>query len=220
MECALFPIHKKFTEMIFSGKKDLEFRNVRTKLVPGDRIFVYETKRDGGKGMVTGYFTCGDIKEIPHHLIGTYPMIGHYAEKFGTEDEREHIKEALKVNLKHHDNCLILDYLFDDTAIRIMQETGEPPNSFEFHTGWEEIRQKATTFVYACDRWLKDIGYYNQMDESSWKWQIEIKNPVLLDEGIPINNLFLKTGKPMERAPQSFCYIQTPHINMTQQAMR
>ena len=36
----LFPIRKKFSDLIFSGLKDLEFRKTKVKVEPGELCFI------------------------------------------------------------------------------------------------------------------------------------------------------------------------------------
>ena len=47
----LMSIKTYYADQIYSGHKSCEFRRVRCKFNPGDRIFIYES---GGRGMVTG----------------------------------------------------------------------------------------------------------------------------------------------------------------------
>lgn len=50
---SIIAIHKKYADLIFEGKKTIEIRRKE----PGyhcDRIFLYETKKSGGLGMIVG----------------------------------------------------------------------------------------------------------------------------------------------------------------------
>ena len=51
----IIAIHKEYADLIFEGKKTIE---VRKGKMPHycDRVFLYETKKDGGAGMIVGEF--------------------------------------------------------------------------------------------------------------------------------------------------------------------
>ena len=51
----IISIHKEYADLIFEGKKTIE---VRKGKMPHycDRVFLYETKKDGGAGAIVGEF--------------------------------------------------------------------------------------------------------------------------------------------------------------------
>ena len=57
MKEIIISIHPKYCKSIFGGRKTLELR----KTCPKEKFkaIVYETKTNGGKGMVIGEFVCG-----------------------------------------------------------------------------------------------------------------------------------------------------------------
>ena len=70
------------------------------------------------------------------------------------------------------------------------------------------IKQKQTDFCQTCDEWLKKIGFYNEYDESTWKYQINIKNVVKFEKPIDVNKFQLRNGNYITNGPQNFYYIK------------
>lgn len=74
---SIIAIHKKYADLIFEGKKTIEIRRKE----PGyhcDRIFLYETKKSGGLGMIVGEMvaqTCLSRDELAAYAGGPYKMI-------------------------------------------------------------------------------------------------------------------------------------------------
>lgn len=70
-EAILMSIHKKYADLIYSGKKRLEIRKTAPFVTQGRRgqitpkypvkVLLYETKANGGAGKITGYFICDHI---------------------------------------------------------------------------------------------------------------------------------------------------------------
>ena len=55
----MLSIHRKYDELIFSGRKTLEIRKTAPRCKGKYIIYMYETKRDGGAGAVVGFFQSG-----------------------------------------------------------------------------------------------------------------------------------------------------------------
>lgn len=51
----IISIHKEYADLIFEGKKTIEVRKGKMPYYC-DRVFLYETKKDGGAGMIVGEF--------------------------------------------------------------------------------------------------------------------------------------------------------------------
>ena len=72
MKTTLTSINKPHIDNILAGNKDVEWR---TKPLPIGKHFAYETKRHGGRGLVTGTFEVvrnyvfSNVDEIPEHYI-------------------------------------------------------------------------------------------------------------------------------------------------------
>ena len=209
----LLPIHKKYSDLIFSGKKPFEFRNTRMKLSHGDRAYVYETK-NGGCGMVVGHFTIDNMDSIPYHRVATYWGLPHYVERYGSDEDRVAVDRAMKIRVDGYDDCIVLDDIYDDDCLEYMEKHGEPMSGFLKWSDTDatkyrmENQQKRATLFSGCDEWLAEMGYYNQGDESTWKWYIAIIEPVKYDTPLSLDNFMLMNGKPIRKAPQSFCYVQ------------
>jgi len=215
MISAVFPIHKKYSDLIFSGYKNFEFRHVRTKLEPGSRVYIYETKKERGLGKVVGYFVCGEIKQIPRHKIGTYTMLPFYVDKFGTDEEKETVRQIMRIDFDDHDNSLALIYLFcERELIDEMVETRKPIDTLRFWN-YKDLnkrmkeKDKASNLQSECDKWLTKIGFYNADygGKSDWDYMIEIASCKKFDNPVAISEFHKTNGEKLEKAPQNFCYV-------------
>ena len=212
MDC-MFSMKKEYVDLIFNGIKPFDFRNVCPKLDEGDKVYLYETK-SFGCGKVVGYFIVQNISEIPHSKIGTYLYIDTYAKMFCDEKIQESVNKAKQVEFENYYNSYVLEFLFMDELIEEMIKTHKPPvidvwkmNKDEMKE-YNQIKQKQTDFCQTCDEWLKKIGFYNEYDESTWKYQINIKNVVKFEKPIDVNKFQLRNGKFIKRGPQNFYYIK------------
>ena len=163
--------------------------------------------------MVIGYFVVKETREIPHNKIGTYIYMDLYAKMFCDEETQNQINKAKKINLNGYDNSLVLSCLFRDDCLNEMMETHLPPSNFipmnsQQIKEFNDIKKKQDNFCSNCDTWLTKIGFYNEYDESLWKYEILIDDVVRFKTPIPITNFKLQNGNYLKRAPQSFCYIQ------------
>lgn len=208
---AIFSIHKKFSDFILSGYKDLEFRNKSIKLNKGDKVYLYETKATG-VGKIVGYFVVEKVEEITHYKLGAYNFIAHYTKKFWNERDYQKILKALKIDLEHYDNSMILNYLFLDKLLLFCSKFHKPPK-FEQRYLYEETHKdlckKRDKLIDETDNWLDDIGYYNDFGEAYWKYCIYISNYKRFDVPMNIQDFTNTNNNPITRAPQSFCYTNS-----------
>lgn len=213
----LLSIRNPYTDLIFDGTKMLEFRNVIGKDVNiGDKIYIYETKSGNGSGSVIGNVEIEDIIKIPRYKIGTYFLLPYFVDKFGTKEEKETVKKATSFKLSKYDMSVVLGYLFDDEALDYMIRNDSVPDIFlnsklkryskENTVSYLENRQKANDLVERCDEWATRIGFYNDFDESNWKYAIKLKNPEKYKDKVEISKFLDKNKKYIKRAPQSWCY--------------
>lgn len=66
MTYILMSIRAPFAALIFQGKKTLEIRKSAPKAIREGQLCVllYESKRDGGRGKIVGWFTCRSIRRL------------------------------------------------------------------------------------------------------------------------------------------------------------
>ena len=62
-QAVLISIKPKWCDKIASGEKTIEVRKTRPKELPF-KCYIYETKKDGGRGKVIGEFFCFEIRDI------------------------------------------------------------------------------------------------------------------------------------------------------------
>lgn len=211
---AIFSIRKPFTDMIFCEEKDLEFRNkIGKELFPGSKIYIYETKRNSGAGAVIGSVIIESIEGLPYHKTGTYNLLSYFTEKYGTEEEKETVRKAMRIRLTQYDESVVLCHLFDDKMLDYMFENDKVPDVFKFppfygHSidEFNKIKEKGRDLICRCDSWLTRIGYYTETDDAPWKYMIKVKESERFLYSKSITEFIKRDGTALTRAPQSWCY--------------
>lgn len=209
----ILPIHKPYTDRIFNGRKPFEFRNRIPKLEKYDKVFVYETKKNGC-GMVVGYFTVKSVEEIVHSKLGAYQYVSEYAHIYYNKEIQRLVDKAMTIKLKDCANDLVLCYIFMEDCLDEMLRTNRPPGEsfnnllYKDIKNYQEIKEKQNTFIQGCDNWLSDMGYYNaeEGNKSEWKYRIRIAGTCQYENPKPITEFLNRKGKIIEKAPQGFCY--------------
>lgn len=67
MEYLLMSIRARYAALILSGKKTLEIRKTAPKGMREDceiTVLLYESKREGGRGVIVGSFVCRYIRPV------------------------------------------------------------------------------------------------------------------------------------------------------------
>ena len=221
----IMSLHKQWAEKIFDGSKPFEFRTkLPNNFAIGDKVFVYETRANNGRGLVIGYFTVKNIIKLSHALYGCYDFIEYYYKNIAKQPntakafrkiKEEFVKEKYP-NLKLGAG---LDYTFSPEDIENFQKYKKPINFWNFikegeiptdvYTISQKVsknRNRASNCMIECDNWLSNIGFYDDYDESNWNYAIEIGKVVLFKEPRDINNFVSKDNKAITRAPQSWMY--------------
>lgn len=210
----IYPIKKQYSDLIFNKIKPYEFRNnIPKNLQVGDIVFVYETKTTGC-GKVIGYFEIESIVAIDRSIskVGTYYHMDDYANLFCDEYTQEMIKKAKSIKVDGYYNSIVLSYLFQDEKLDYMLKNKKMPKDNFFTTDSIEYKkyniakEKEMKFCSDCDDWLTKIGYYNDYDESTWKYEIKVKNPTLFDTPIDITKFKLRDETFVKVPPQGFFY--------------
>ena len=211
MNC-MITMSKEYIDLIFNGKKPFDFKNVSPKLKEDDKVYLF----DSSQKKVRGYYTVKDISEINHKKIkiGTYLFIDTFAKIFCDEKIQKSVNKAKQVEFENYYNSYVLEFLFMDDLIEEMIKTHKPPvidywkMNKEEMKAYNQIKQKQTDFLSYCDNWLTQIGFYNEYDESIWKYQINIKNVVKFEKPIDVNKFQLRNGNYITNGPQNFYYIK------------
>lgn len=73
MQAVILSIRKEWARLILSGDKTLEIRKTKpnycaftiSRATYPLRVFLYESKANGGRGMIVGWVDCEGVQEIP-----------------------------------------------------------------------------------------------------------------------------------------------------------
>ena len=214
MNCIL-PISADFAKLIFDGTKPFDFRNVNPILYHGDKCFLYETKSTGS-GKIIGYYTVDSLNYLDEDVnIGTYLYMDTYATLFTNKEIQKLIKKAKSIQLKNYSNDFVLSYLFMEQYLDEMIKTHDIPYiDFSKMSSKElkiffDTKKRQDQFLYACDNWLRTIGFYNinENDSASWMVEIKIKDVHKFHSPKELSEFNNRKGNKIIKVPNPYCYV-------------
>lgn len=209
----LMSLHKIWVDKILDGTKILEFRkSIGKDFNIGSTVYIYETAKNGGLQKVVGQFTIKDIVKLDgKSKVATFDLLPYYCKNVIKEnDTLSVVNKAFSIELPNYNNSIKLSYIYNINFLESLRDTGSFPDLLKMSE--LEIKQyysnqeKSKSLVSACDKWLTDIGFYNEYGESNYKYYIEIKDVVKFKKPLILTCFIGRNGKVIERAPQSWCY--------------
>lgn len=218
----IISIYNHWAQMILNGEKTIEFRTrLPNDFKQGDTIYIYETAKHGGAHAIVGeckvdYIISvlreGDKNKWP--ILGAYPFIDYYLEKIKGDKATADYYRSLKTEFDTYENYrygFILNYAFCDEELESLRTTGSLLDitknmDFELIKTMDEKMKASSALVEECDRWLSKIGYYNDFDETNYKYGIVLKDVIKYDKPIPITDFLDKNGNNIKTVPQSWMY--------------
>ena len=211
----LMSLHKQWASKIFNKTKTLEFRkNIGKDFNVGDIVYIYETSKNNGRKMIVGQFTIKDIVKIDQSSgCGTYDLLPYYCEHIIKDNEAlKAVKKAYDVELSHYKDSIKLSYIYNLDFLESLRDTDDFPCLFtmpqeklnKYYKGQEQTKK----LIDDCEKWLKDIGYYNEFDETYFNYYIEIENVIKYDTPLKITDFFNTKNEQITTAPQSWCYCK------------
>ena len=221
----MYALYKDWTEMILSGLKPLEFRTqLPNKLAIGTKIYLYETKKRGGAGAVVGECTVKSIINVLSDkgqwpIVGCYPFIEYYLRNIKKDNAAA--DHFCKINNEFKDNKryrwgFITPYIYSDIQLDHLRRTGELPDLFDYNPMTQKDmdklnkifadKEKGSALEHECDDWLTKIGFYNEYDETNYKYALELGDIIRYDAPKSISQFIRQDGSTMKDPPQSFCY--------------
>lgn len=210
----LLSMHKEFCDLIFEGKKPLEFRTKQiTKLKKGDIVYIYETYRHKGQKKVVGKATVKNTFKIKNSKMGFYSFMGYYVENILKDKELlEKVNYIYNYDLPNYDPAYKFNFLYTPETLDMLKETNSLPNylalSPEKNKELFALEKKSRNLIKDCDNWLKTIGYYNIEEVSFYTFCIELENPIRYKTPLDISSFRNSNGDIISKAPQSWYYVR------------
>jgi len=181
--------------MIFSGQKPFEFRNhLGREWGPGTKIIIYESKTNGGRGMVVGEATIEYIHDFSERHIGPpRPLFRYWAKDVNGDADVCRLANKLgDYELPGYVNGSVYRYLADDQALDSVLATGS----------WVSLtKPDIPTCVEACEQWLEKIGL---VYEGRYWYNYALKLKGIREYQTPRSI----TDYGMKRPPQSWVYLK------------
>ena len=189
----LMPICRPWTDRIFAGEKPFEFRNrVGTYWGSGSKIFIYESKRNSGAGMVVGKAVIDEIIPIPMDAVGPPRFLLRYWAEWKRPDMVPLLDELGDYELPGYKKGTILRYLESPELLRKAMRTEK----------WLPMYEQDEMALYECEDWLRYIGL---VDDYGWYWYkyaLKISGVQKYASPKPLADFGIA------RAPQSWCYAK------------
>ena len=128
----ILSVNRPFTDYMMSGNKKIEVRTIKPVVSPPYRVYVYETKRNGGCGQVIGFFDC----------IGTW-LCTTYCDEYDVDDELlsyaclsydDLVKYGRRHGHLHYLNFLLFNEFVSFDIPRSLNSFGfsKPPQNFYY----------------------------------------------------------------------------------------
>lgn len=189
----LMPIRKPWADMILSGEKPFEFRNRLGRFWGvGSKIYIYESKAQGGAGMVVGEAVIDGIVPVPANSVGPpRPLLRAWAEKFRPV-LIPLLDELGDYDLPGFKKGTILRYLGQPDQLRRAMQSGQ----------WVMMEHDFKNPVLDCEEWLSYIGLINTSGAYSYRYALRLKDIKKYASPLPLAEFGL------DRAPQSWAYTK------------
>ena len=218
----IYSLHKIWCDQIFNGKKPIEFRTKLPKNLKKDTvIYLYETSKNDGCQKIVGECAVdyvinvlSDEGEWP--FVGCVPFLEYYFRNVNKNDAvADKYKEVLSKhkNLKNYKYGYILKYAFCEDELSHINKTGELIDTFKI-TDYNYLQKLfkeyeiSEKYMKEVDEWLKKIGFYNNYDETNYKYGIVLKNIKKYKTPLPLSAFKDKNGNIIQKPPQSYMYAK------------
>ena len=209
----LMSLHKKWANKLLDGSKILEFRKrIGKDFKVGDIVYIYETGKNGGKKQIVGDFTIKSIVKIDQSSgCGTYDLLPYYCKNVLKDlDALEAVMKAYSIELSHYKDSIKLSYIYNVNFLEALRDTDNFPFllnlSREEQNAYYEGQEKTKKLIDSCEDWLRNIGYYNEFEETYYNYYLEVENVHKYENSLSLDNFLNKENKPITVAPQSWCY--------------
>ncbi len=205
----LMSLHKKWAHMILDGKKPFEFRKkIGKDWKAGDTVYIYETSKNGGSQKIVGKFVVKDVKAIQKCRLGCYSFLEYYCEHIIKDMEAlAAVRTAYEKDVPGYNNSVKLTYLYLPEVLDSLINHKDLPYSY-YDEEYQEKKEKGNALVEACDAWLSEIGFYDDYDESNYKYYIEVETPERFKEPLNLSDFKSREDKEITRPPQSWMYCK------------
>lgn len=163
---------------------------------------IYSIRKPYTDMIFTGVKPIELRKKIPAKLeIGSKIFIYEtkYKNGIGKIKGVAKVKAIEKINNSHQSAISILSFYYLS-----LFGTKEEKELYEKNS---DLLDSNENLCEKIKEWGKKIGFYNKNGVSDWEYLILLDNPVLFDFPKPINKFKTLAGKIIEKAPQSYCYV-------------
>lgn len=217
----IISIYRHWSNMIFDGKKPLEFRTkLPNDISIGDTIYIYETAKHGGARAVVGKCKIKNIINVLRDdgkwpTFGCYPFIDYFCEHIKKDEKSAKIYRDVKAEFlykfENYKHGYIIDFAFCEEELEHIRKCGKPIDLWQIadYDKVQSILKKneiSHNLIKECDDWLTKIGFYNECLESYYKYAFVLDEIEKFDKPILITDFLDKNNNPISRPPQSWMY--------------
>jgi predicted transcriptional regulator len=209
--------------MILSGKKTIEFRSMLPKdFKSGDKIYLYETSKNGGSKKIVGECEVDYIinvlsKDGKWPTFGCYPFLEYYFQNIKNDsyvaNQYGKIKSEFENKVTKYKHGYVVKYAFSEENLDSLRKHGEVIDlwniaNFTVVQKYLKDIEKSEEYLKECDEWLTKIGFYDETLESTYKYGIVLKNIMKYDKPKEISDFIDRNDNNIKKAPQSWMYTR------------
>lgn len=215
-------INKEWSQMILRGDKPLEFRTkIPNNISVGDTIYIYETAKNKGAKAVVGKCKIKDIINVLKDdgswpTYGCYPFIDYFCSEIKKDKKSAEVYKKVKEEFLHKFNNYkhgyIITYAFCEEELENIRKNSSPLDLWKIED-FDKVKKIlseidiSNEIMEECDKWLTNIGFYNDLCESYYKYAFLLTDIEKFEQPLPINYLIDKKGEEIKVAPQSWMYV-------------
>lgn len=208
-------LYLPWAQMILNGRKPFEFRKKPWKQVQiGDKLYLYETKRFGGRGKVVGEATIAELISMEFSPPPEPKTFLYWAKHIAKrEDLVRGIEEIESIRVRNYKDGFVYRFALCDPIRKEIIRTHRLPssyNTFFDRSVYPERYQKiteATRLILQYDEWLRQMGFWNDFGETDYRVAYRLENPIQYSEPKSIHEFCGLDGKPIQAHPQSGIYV-------------
>ena len=219
----LYSLHKKWSNKIFDLTKPIEFRTKLPKdLKQNTKIYIYETSKNDGCQKVIGECRVDYIINVlspegKWPFVGCCPFLEYYfyniKKDFETARVYENVRKRFENKSTNYKYGYVFQYAFSEENLKSIEETGSAIDTFTI-LNFNEVKKLlddidiSDKHMKEVDNWLTSIGFYDEYDETNYRYGIVLIYVVKYNTPLSLDNFVNKDGQTVVRPPQSYMYVK------------
>ena len=183
-------VHRNWIEMILSGIKTIEFRSMLPKdFKSGDKIYLYETSKNGGSKKIVGECEVDYIinvlsKDGKWPTFGCYPFLEYYFQNIKNDsyvaNQYGKIKSEFENKVTKYKHGYVVKYAFSEENLDSLRKHGEVIDLWNIANF--TVVQKYLKDIEKSDEYSKVVKEYLSMRKPSRYLLARIIDKIIINQ--------------------------------------